>query len=465
MKDKKRVFNKFSFYDRTHMQAYLEDMAAQGWMLEKVGTAFWHFKRCEARKLHFSVNYFPEASEFDPEPTEQLLTIREFCAHAGWEFVTGTAQMQIYCNEQDDPTPIETDAMVELNTIHKAMKKNFLPSQIVMFGLGLLQLALQFNIYCINPINFWSGSSNLFGVFCWIAVLLISGAEIFGYLRWHNKAKRAAEEDGVLLFTPNHRWFQNIMLIIIFIGFAIWYVTLQDNQLYLVTIVMFLAMAAIFWMTTAIMNFMKRKKVSAKVSRILTVGVSFLLGMALMVGVVFLMIQTINWGIFEEEPRYEYYEYRGHNFRVYNDEMPLEISDLTGLTYDNYSTRWDVKESIFLGKYDGLQSPRIDALGGGPSLRYEVYDVKWSALYDTCLHELLHQYDDRYEDDIPMEWRENFRAIDATSWHANAVYQEHAGDVPSERYILCYDTVIVEFIPGWELTEAQKAIVAEKLGR
>ena len=42
MKDKKRVLSKYSFYDRTHIQQYLEDMASKGWMLEKI-TSRWRY--------------------------------------------------------------------------------------------------------------------------------------------------------------------------------------------------------------------------------------------------------------------------------------------------------------------------------------------------------------------------------------------------------------------------------------
>ncbi|MBQ7026103.1 MAG: DUF2812 domain-containing protein, partial [Peptococcaceae bacterium] len=43
-KDTKRVLSKYSFYDRTHIQQYLEDMATKGWMLEKITSFHWQFK-------------------------------------------------------------------------------------------------------------------------------------------------------------------------------------------------------------------------------------------------------------------------------------------------------------------------------------------------------------------------------------------------------------------------------------
>ncbi|MBR4036702.1 MAG: hypothetical protein IKJ05_08270 [Oscillospiraceae bacterium] len=40
--------------------------------------------------------------------------------------------MQIFYNENENPVPLETDPMVQVNTIHSAMKKNFIPSSLLM---------------------------------------------------------------------------------------------------------------------------------------------------------------------------------------------------------------------------------------------------------------------------------------------------------------------------------------------
>ena len=66
---------------------------------------------------------------------------------------------------------------------------------------------------------------------------------------------------------------------------------------------------------------------------------------------------------------------------------------------------------------------------------------------------------------MPEEWRDTFRAVDSKLWNAKTVYQKYTGDTPSEQYILCYDDIIVELTPGFELTDAQKPIVSEKLGQ
>lgn len=461
-RDKKRVLSKYSFYDRTHIQQYLERMAAEGWMLEKITAFYWQFKSIAPQKLHFSVNYFPPASEFDAEPSEQLLTIRDFCAHAGWEFVTANAQMQIYCNAQDNPTPIETDALVEVETIHKAMKKNFLPSQIVLLILGIIQMALQVNMFIVNPINYLATSANFVSILCWIAILLMCCIEIFGYLHWYKKAKHAAELDGAFINTPSYRHILLSMLTIVLMIFILWILTLHNKEMYLIIGVLFLAFAFIFWFTGFVLKQMKRRKVSAKMSRIVTITISFVSGCLLVAGIVFGTIQVINSDWFAEKPRYDTYEYRGHTFRLYNDELPLSIADLKITDYDAYSSYWEGRETFLLGKYEGVQRPRMDALEA-PSLSYDVYYIKWHPVYEMCLDELLHKYDKLYDEDHPEQWRETFRAVDAKPWNANTVYQKYTGDVSSEQYILCYDDRIVELTPGFELTDEMKQIISAKL--
>ena len=84
MKETKRRVELFSFYDRTGLEAHLARMAGRGWLLEKIGAFLWTYHKIEPRQLAFSVCYFPRASQFDPEPSQEQQTFYEFCAHTGW---------------------------------------------------------------------------------------------------------------------------------------------------------------------------------------------------------------------------------------------------------------------------------------------------------------------------------------------------------------------------------------------
>ena len=88
MKDTRKFFPLFTFYDRTGIEKYLEDKASGGWLLEKITGFGWKFRRIEPKKLHYMVTYFPKASAFDPSPTSQQQEFTEFCEYHGWVFVT-----------------------------------------------------------------------------------------------------------------------------------------------------------------------------------------------------------------------------------------------------------------------------------------------------------------------------------------------------------------------------------------
>ena len=160
--NKKRQLFLFSFHDRTRIEKHLEKMAKNGWMLEKVGDFFWHYHRIEPQDLHFSISYFPDATEFDPYPSEKQEILRDFCEHAGWKFVASSAQMEIYCNEAENPVPIETDARTELDVIHKAAKKSVLPTHASLLLISLINIWNNVRSYMDDPLNSLLSNSALF---------------------------------------------------------------------------------------------------------------------------------------------------------------------------------------------------------------------------------------------------------------------------------------------------------------
>ena len=67
-RQKKQEINLYAYYDHAGIVRHLEDMARQGWQLEKAGSVFWTYRRCKPAELRYAVVYFPKASQFDPEP-------------------------------------------------------------------------------------------------------------------------------------------------------------------------------------------------------------------------------------------------------------------------------------------------------------------------------------------------------------------------------------------------------------
>ena len=143
MRDTLRKSEFFSFYDHTGIQSHLERMAEKGWMLAQPGTYLWRYRRIPPQKLRFAVTYFPNASEFDPGPTEGQEILRDYCEAAGWQYVTHWVQMQIFCTADEAAPPLETDALTQVDTIHAAMKRASLPGMVIMVLLALFQLGFQ----------------------------------------------------------------------------------------------------------------------------------------------------------------------------------------------------------------------------------------------------------------------------------------------------------------------------------
>ena len=137
MKDRKRRFETFSFYDRTGIEAHLKKMAEKGWMISEMTTLGWIYKRVEPESLTFAVSYYPKASEFDPEPTEGQNIYHDLSSRTGWQFVCSSAQMQVFCTTDDKPIPIETDPALEVEMIHRSAKKGFLLSYYILLAVGV----------------------------------------------------------------------------------------------------------------------------------------------------------------------------------------------------------------------------------------------------------------------------------------------------------------------------------------
>ena len=201
----KRTLVNVSFYDPEAIQRKLEQMAAQGWMIQKAGNLFWTYTKIPPQKLRFAVTYFPGASEFDPKPSEKQLEKEELCAQDGWRLVLRWDVMQIFCTDREDAVPIDTDPVPQVDNIHRTMRKKVLVSQLVMALSVLGFLYLQLSQLWRDPADYLSDNSRLFTIPLWLMLLLMTIYELVIYFRWGRRAKEAAEH-GVFLPVRAHPW-------------------------------------------------------------------------------------------------------------------------------------------------------------------------------------------------------------------------------------------------------------------
>lgn len=459
MKKTKHRIEHFSFYDHTGIVRHLEKMAEQGWLLESRTNFTWKYRRIEPKKLHFAVTYFPQASGFDPEPSEKQRIFEEFCSEAGWRHLLSSAQMQIFVNEAEDPVPIETDALIQVETIHKAMKKSFLPVHLMMFFVGMLNMALFFVRLYDDPIGVLVENTNLFTFLCWVPVLFLAVLELSSYLLWYRKAKKTAGENGYFIKTRSHEKIDKAMLILLFFGFLYWIISARTQRELMLILMGFLYMGILIFLVTGIKMLLKQKKVSAKVNRTVTLLSSFLFAFSILGLFTYILMNSPGRNLVERPPA-ETYEYNGHTWNIYHDDIPLTVEDLTEVDESLYSKWQEEKSSPLIDQLKASQNGRLGA-GNLPELSYTVNTIKIPVLYDFCLNSLMRQYTDRaYE---PEEFRNHFVSIDPVPWEADAVYQLYQGKSGRGWYLVCWGNKIAELNFYWEPTGEQVIMAAKKL--
>ncbi len=452
MRTHKYLLAQFTFYDRTGIRKLLEDQAEKGWLLDKVSNFAWRFRRIEPQKIHFAVTYFPGASQFDPSPGARQRELFEFCAHSGWVLAGTTAQIQIFYNEQENPLPIETDPMMELENIHRSVKKSFLPSFGLLFLLALVQIWLRINQLRSNPLYELSMETTLFNWFCQAVLLVITGQELIGYFLWYRRARKAAE-NGEFVETRGHRKFQMVLLWCLLAGLAMQVVIL--SPLYgismLITIGMF---AVIYGIVFAATHFMKRQGTDAKTNRNVTMVLAVILSVVVTMAVGCALVRVGRNPVWEKDRIVGTTQVNGHTFDIYGDEIPLRIEELTDISSPDYSREARVQASPVLRREE--YSQMIWGPSALPDLRYIIYTTRIPAIYDLCVRRCTKSQFVGNED--------TYGAIDPGPWGAGAAYQLYVDGMPRRTYILCYDRKVVILHPGWDLTEEQMAAVGQILG-
>ena len=465
MKDTKRRYEVFSYFDCTGIAAHLMKMAQKGWLVEKLSNFGWTYRRIEPKKMTFYVSYFPKASEFDPEPTESQKMFYDFCEHTGWELAAASAQMQIFYNEQENPVPIETDPVVEVETIHRAAKRSFFPTYFVLLLISVWNGFLFVSRLLGDPIGLLSSASYLFGGFAFTILSLLCAIELSSYFIWHAKAKKAAV-DGKFVKTYGYSRLERIMLAAVLVGFVYWIITMVMLGPVLqrtVGVVMLFYTAALIILVNAVKQFLKRKNASRNVNRFLTISASFVLSFCMMGVITFSVIRAIQSGFFDREK--ETYEYNGATFTVYKDELPLTVEDMLDIQYDGYVKERRNEESLLLGQFVMRQFPRYDTeqFAQIPDLQYTITEVKLPSIYGFCKNSLLNAKQDEIVDGH-VDFYDHYEPVDPTPWKAEEAYRlywsyGHFLDI----YLLCHERRIVEITFGWEPTDEQIEIATERL--
>lgn len=143
----------YSFLDRKRVTDHLADMAARGWMLDRLGTWSWHYRRTEPKQLRFAVTFFAGAGRFSPAPAAGLDTFQDYCAQAGWHRAASSDQVQVFYSEDPAAVPIDTDPAAELENIRRSIGKPMIRNYLALLLLCLLEVAFQCYQIWTDPVD------------------------------------------------------------------------------------------------------------------------------------------------------------------------------------------------------------------------------------------------------------------------------------------------------------------------
>lgn len=467
MKEIRRKINRYSVIDFEAAAQDLERMAANGWMLAEANGNLWKYKRITPQKLHFAITLFPKASALDPEPSEDQQTMWDFCKETGWRLAAQNAQMQIFYNESENPTPLETDPTVQVDKVHSAAKKAFLPAWYILSALGMFQIILIIMRLIDDPIGLLGNSSNSYTASCWILMFILSISEVLNYHMWYRRARKVAYEQDVFLPPNDLRLMQTIILIIAIFLSLCWIISMTSNGLIWAGLVGIAYSCLLFATIKLLSQALKRKKVSAKTNLSFTVICSMVVAYTFIGILTYGIIHGDLGDVFTDNSEAGTYEYKGSTFQYYDHELPLTVEDFRETNYTDYSYRLASENGLLLKQTTAVQHTRLDipATGYAPNLEYTITEVKLSLLYDKCVGWILAEYDESENDEIPEGFKNIYESIDPSPWEAKAAYQlvnQSSGGMT--RYVVCYDDYIVEFVfYGLEPTDKDKSIISEKL--
>lgn len=411
----------YAFYDHSGMVRHFEKMARRGWLLENIGGMLLRYREIEPQHLHFAVTYFPDVTGFEPRKPESQRQMEELCRQAGWEQAACRGQMQVFYTTEPDPVPLDTDPDTQIDVIHRTMKKNFLPSYISLSIVAAMQIVMQLvNLDSMGPVEYFSSVSWL-SMFTWSGLLVLYVIELVKYRLWRKKALARAEE-GLMTSSPHSLWVQIAAIVLLAVLVLSW---MGSDQMGLVTVIMTGALCS-FAAAMAASKLMKGLNVSATWNRIITIALATALSMA--------MVGGVTW----------FYLQRDRSKEQEAVTVPLTLADL-GYVPGGDDRVWTMDSSSLL-------VTRLDCQHRGnglPWLYYQVVDVHFRPLWNTCLNDLLNR--DVYAS----------HTIDSQPWDADAAWRLE--DEEQSIYVLSWDDRLVYISLDEPITPAQMAVIAEKL--
>ena len=285
---------------------------------------------------------------------------------------------------------------------------------------------------------------------------LLCAVEIASYFLWRRKARRIADEEGRFTPTQDHRRLRltfellsDACLLSLFFSVS--------TRIALLLVIVLVVVVALQGLLAGLRYLLRRTGWTTEVNRLVTQILSFLVALAIILGVNRGAVRLV-----QDEPWRETYTWQGGEYDVHPIDLPLTLEDLTGESYEHVSRDLIETRTYFLSRLNCREvvgQPQV-------TLSYTVTDIRRPWLRDTVIQDYLENTDlVGYISTHKLTIHRSWEPEDPTAWGADAAYRRYFGSehAPSGDFLLLYGDRIVEFEPNRELTDAQRAVVGKKL--
>lgn len=433
--------------DFTGITAWLEKLARKGWMLDFCGTVFWKFRKEDPRKVHYSVIYLPmDCNAFSPARTVEAEELEELCAGTGWRWVSSMYQMQVFANEEENPAPLDSDPVVQVDSLHRAMMQNILPGRVLTMLLCAVFALLCWSSLFSGSIHFGNRLNQIFAGGLYSTLLLMEFGDLIGYFIWHKRAVADAQQ-GLLRPSrsiPAISWGITLLTLAAFflwVGMRNWreQITVFSNL-------------GMFILVRAAAGFARKNE---KLESMVNLGVMLFLAFWVLL---FPFVSTAIGTQIETSQHTPAVtvEVDGKNYTLNRDEIPLRTEDLMEID-PNLQNYYCETESYFPCRITKNTQHHLHGATDTPRLYYVIWDYPLPLYRDYFLQEAMNE-----------KFYPTHVELDAEAWEAQAVYRLCQDGQPQNVYVICWEGRIVSLsirldTTNPELTTEQIATIVEKL--
>ena len=438
----------YYFYDHTTLEKHFEKMAEKGWELDGMGS-FWHYRETRPRKIHYGITYFPGVGAYTPLSGSEA-TFEEFCMEAGWELAAELRTMKIFKNERENPEPLESQADIQVENLHRACRKD----QIFTLAAGvvgwLTVLWFLISLY-FNGAGVLSDAKGILVAVLMLSVGIYTADDLITYRRWYHRAKANAERD--LSFTPtwSHRPVQILTGAVVPFGAFLFHV-LSAGSFGLYWILVFTGCFLAYFIQDRIRSYLRRRGRAAGMN----LGVNFLMAF-----LIFLFVYGIYGAV----------QMKGNDTAVYAEDgfhweryLPLALEQLTDKVYrDGYMKPYHTQSSLLLAQLSAehFQSDEFSGETGeeGDYLQYVLTKVKAAALYDFTWNAMRRTYKGEEAWEKETDWEGAGTEVQCVC----ETWAERDGK-KIYRYLIGMEDRVLKIDLSFQPDAEQKKVILEKLG-